>query len=70
MTPVMPTKIVPLEKPIMWENLSGRSEPDAGQIVNDTMIQTLATPMAPAIKARKAAPLNHAETAPIRIIIT
>lgn len=68
--PVTPTKIVPLEKPIMAENLSGRSDPEEDQMTSGTNVQTMATPNAPAIKAVKADPLNQAEIPPIKIINT
>ncbi len=67
--PVIPTKIVPLENPMISENLSGRSESEIDQMINGASIQTVATPNAPAINASKADPLYQAETPQIRIIM-
>ncbi|EPR69241.1 hypothetical protein ADICYQ_1741 [Cyclobacterium qasimii M12-11B] len=60
--------MAPLEKPIISENLSGRSEPETDHMTNGASTQTLATPNAPAMKARNADPLNQADTPQIRII--
>ena len=68
--PVISTKIVPLEKPMMAANFSGKSEPEEDQMTRGSNTQTIPTPNAPAIKAVKAGPLNQAEMPPISIIIT